>query len=273
MKKQKFTLIELLVVIAIIAILASLLLPALRSARDVARHTQCRSNLRQLAVWGFIYAGDYNGLLPTQSGPLSDVGAEDHYYLEFSRTYWWEKPEFHIRPSPAFAAVNSLLNCPQANSEMPVRTRGSANYSYALNHWLGGSRTQGSSQRPTTNLLNSRQFWFGESPVARFDNVTTNLSRVPGGAAGTYPNLHDVLRCLIHHSDMDQSRWVPWPWALSPEAGNIIIPLDYLRGHPQQSANFVFGDGHVRAIPRSEAANMTRDEVTKFIGSDWRPGW
>ncbi|MFM1768007.1 MAG: hypothetical protein RJA22_536 [Verrucomicrobiota bacterium] len=60
-----FTLIELLVVIAIIAILASLLLPAIARAKDKARDTQCISNLKQLGVAVFMYADENEGRLPS----------------------------------------------------------------------------------------------------------------------------------------------------------------------------------------------------------------
>ncbi len=63
-KPKGFTLIELLVVVAIIAILAALLLPALRRSKDAAKAAQCLSNLKQLTLTGLLYADDFNGHIP-----------------------------------------------------------------------------------------------------------------------------------------------------------------------------------------------------------------
>jgi len=74
-RTMAFTLIELLVVVAIIALLVSMLLPALTAARERARITKCSVNVRQMCMGMRMYAEDNNGVFPALiNHPPDDMG-------------------------------------------------------------------------------------------------------------------------------------------------------------------------------------------------------
>src|SRR6476619_3241943 len=79
-----FTLVELLVVIAIIGILVALLLPAIQAAREAARRTQCKNNLKQLSLGCMLH-------LDTQKF-FPSGGWNDYYYADPNRGYGGNQP-------------------------------------------------------------------------------------------------------------------------------------------------------------------------------------
>ncbi|MBR7118885.1 MAG: prepilin-type N-terminal cleavage/methylation domain-containing protein [Lentisphaeria bacterium] len=77
-KLYSFTLIELLVVIAIIAILASILMPALSSARERAKTSGCNNNLKSFGNWCHAYADNYGGVMFSAQNPSRGFGMTDN---------------------------------------------------------------------------------------------------------------------------------------------------------------------------------------------------
>ena len=93
-----FALVKLLVVIAIIAILASMLLPALNMARDKAKTIACASNLKQLGTATINYLGDYDARIPF----FLDLAAGKYRSVS--------APAWYTRLAPYVNVKNSISN-------------------------------------------------------------------------------------------------------------------------------------------------------------------
>ncbi|MBS1372237.1 MAG: prepilin-type N-terminal cleavage/methylation domain-containing protein [Lentisphaeria bacterium] len=141
MKKERkfFTLIELLVVIAIIAILASMLLPALNQARERAKAAQCINNLKQITAACIIYAQDYNGVM-TSAHPRNNV--------------YWSNEMVDYKYLPA----SNVFLCPNQKYKTPYKNNSDALYTYGLNRDIERNvNKKGDSAGFYNNILKSRR--------------------------------------------------------------------------------------------------------------------
>jgi prepilin-type N-terminal cleavage/methylation domain-containing protein/prepilin-type processing-associated H-X9-DG protein len=109
-----FTLIELLVVIAIIMLLAALLLPSLRSARESGRRATCMSNLRQLSVLFHLYRDDFNDQPFRNTLAEWDAGCKGHDFP-------WALYTSKYLPGPVKAGSGGSCNWP-AGPGYPLRS-------------------------------------------------------------------------------------------------------------------------------------------------------
>ena len=172
--KRSFTLIELLVVIAIIAILASMLMPALSKARNKARAISCVNNQKQVVLSFLLYSNDYDGFVMT--GGVT--GRMSGSYLEFmgakailtTNPYYATLPMNACKPKFSLGYLeDKLFSCPTA-----IFLENHQNYAYAT------PQAKVYDYNITTNTLNS-------TPVCDFSAVPGYNAGISGGAfVGAY---------------------------------------------------------------------------------------
>jgi len=111
-KHRGFTLIELLVVIAIIAILIALLLPAVQQAREAARRTECKNNLKQIGIALHNYHETFNNFPPGWIGNLANAnnfGWSVHIFPFIEQTNIYNALNFLVPFSTADTNLSSLI--------------------------------------------------------------------------------------------------------------------------------------------------------------------
>jgi prepilin-type N-terminal cleavage/methylation domain-containing protein len=252
-----FTLIELLVVIAIIAILAALLLPALSSAKERAKRTQCVNSLKQMGVAIQIYVGDNDSTYPllkwkdggsiwyphemarfTAADPASlDMGWENLGLLYATK----------ILPSPAIFYCGSTPNDP--NSDMSV-----AHYQSNIHQWPFGAFDIPGANNP--GYIRSGYTYFPQNKalsapivipgVPSVGNVALPVMNDPetststGGQGAAQPiSKWGVVKAMKENS-VDPSK------ALVTDDLTGTSNLYHKNGSSIAGINALFGDSHVR---------------------------
>jgi len=239
-RESAFTLIELLVVIAIIAILASMLLPALGRAKERGRVALCQSNLHQYGIAGSMYRDDNDGKFPypwwwlhrdpASKSPAACLWHNPAYAPDGQLWPYLESHDIHMCPSFPPLVRRDGPRHPGHVRSVPLKPQ----FSYSMNCYLGGRQQEIGWNYPSAISMDSQ---IGRSPSHVGYFTEENLRVISGRNRAPFN---------------DNVLVVSW----SPNPNQVSLPFDDCLGsfHGSETdpdrgkVNMVFVDGHVEMV-------------------------
>ena len=298
-----FTLVELLVVIAIIGILVALLLPAVQSAREAARRTQCLNNLKQVGL-ALHHHHEHFGHLPYGSrytGHNPDVdGAEATWItallgfveqgnladsIDWSRGFGQAAHDANHPNNFLSKTTLELFICP-SNSKVEPWSGFMSRGSYVANNGIGPLAENDQGDLPMSREggvfhLNSNM------PFARMRDGTTNTVMVSeiinAGSSDSRGIMHYPEGPLYQHNYTPNSSvpdhlrrvWQGMPWCVSTDEAPCVGVFSWwtdrrlimsARSHHPGGVNVVLGDGSVRFLNDSIDLELWQALSTPSMG-------
>jgi prepilin-type N-terminal cleavage/methylation domain-containing protein/prepilin-type processing-associated H-X9-DG protein len=251
---RAFTLIELLVVISLIALLISLLLPALGKAREAGKAAVCLSNMHQFATAMSGYVSDSKGYFPgdhRQLGPVSWIT-------------WAPRLRRYLSDS------STVFYCPSSPKEYrwtPI---------YDFQPWQGDATLYG--YAPTERPLQGEEFCYGYNGWGNHEysnphyGLGGHVAPLEVGATDTEQALHEIKDSkLVAPSDMiavadsfSDGVWDEW---ITPEAG---YPFSAPGKRHTGGAETLFCDGHALWMRQTDLIDISPAAKSRW-NSDHQP--
>ncbi len=262
LRKQRtgFTLVELLVVIAIIGILASMLLPAINSARESARSAQCGSNTRNLGLAAQAYSSQNREMLPAISGNQGGSGlVELMPYLEMANMYDQVANGGTVNKKVPIFMCPSAVDQETAGLTHYVQCVGT-NYEYANDpgNFTGGTGTDDGNG----NMMGA------DGPGAFRQTRTSRASMARDGESNTIfyseksdqGSVNGTLGAIVFHTSAKPN---------NATNGQIVPTETHAHSNHPGGVQAAFGDAHVEFYSNNVDLNLWKALSTSNGGEAW----
>lgn len=243
-----FTLIELLVVIAIIAILAAILFPVFSRAREQARRTACLSNMKQIGTALYMYAQDYDEILPERYGCNNDAAHcggdfETINGIGYVRT-WKSMLVPYIKSRDVF-------KCPSSSAAMHgtlVNNTTSAGFGENLNYPAG------------------YEMWLPDFTSAP---IFVNGGSYPQPLAGLPYVAQELIILETHYGWADIGPYLSYCEPSGPkcDANSFDGSSSWSSGHAKKAGNIIYLDSHAKY---KHYRDTFQDDPGRNNENDWR---